>query len=129
MHPPGNPPPPPTGAPPPTAEPPPVADPPPDPLTHWPELQTSPPPHVVHIAPPAPHFIADGVCTHMVPSQQPPQFEGPHVAALTQAPPKQVWLLAHWAHTPASEPHARFELPGVHAPASVTHPGQTNVMH
>jgi len=78
--------------------------------------------------PPAPQFIADGVWTHIVP-QQPPQLAGLHAVAVTHAPAKQLWLLAHWEHTPASEPHARFELPGVHAPASVTHPGQTKAMH
>lgn len=65
----------------------------------------------------------------MVPSQQPPQLAGPHVVAVTQAPPKQVWLLAHCAQTPASEPHARLELPGVQAPASEMQPGQTKLMH
>lgn len=92
-------------------------------------MQTSPPPHETHIVPPEPHFIADGVCTHMVPSQQPPQFEGPHTVAVTHAPAKQVWLLAHCAQSPASEPQARFEFPVVQAPASVTHPGQVKAMH
>lgn len=99
------------------------------PLTHEPDEHTSPPPQVVHIDPPAPHLMADGVCTHVAPSQQPPQFAGEHIGGITHAPATQVWLLAHWAHTPASEPHARFELPGVQAPASVRQPGQVKVMH
>lgn len=88
----GNASPPPTGMPPPVPdEPPPVpALPPPVPLTHEPDMQICVPLQAVHRFPPEPHFMADCVCTHIVPSQQPPQFAGPHVVAVTQAPPKQL---------------------------------------
>lgn len=89
--------PPPTGMPPPVpAEPPPVpALPPAVGLMQLPDMQNWPPAQVVHMLPPEPHFIADGVCTHMVPSQQPPQFAGPQVVAVTQAPLKQLWPAPH----------------------------------
>lgn len=110
--------------------PPPVpALPPPVPLTHEPDMQICEPLQVVHRLPAEPHFMADGVCTHIVPSQQPPQFAGPQVVAVTQAPLKQLWPAPHCWHTPASEPQARFELPGEQMPPSSKHPGQTNVMH
>lgn len=123
--------PPPTGMPPPVPdEPPPVpALPPPVPLTHDPDMHMSVPVQVVQVLPPEPHFIADGVCTHMVPSQQPPQLAGPHVVAVTQAPAKQLWPMPHVWHTPASVPHARFELPGEQMPPSSRQPGQAKVMH
>jgi hypothetical protein len=105
------------------------AAPPPVALVQLPDEQICPPLHIVHTAPPEPHFIALGVCTQVVPSQHPPQLAGPHVVAVTQAPLKQVWVAPHCWHTPASLPHARLEFPGAHTPPSSRQPGQVKATH
>jgi hypothetical protein len=43
----------------------------------------------VHWFPPLPHFEAEGAVTQVFPSQQPLQFAGPQVTAMTHWPLKQ----------------------------------------
>lgn len=59
-------------------------------VSHWRVvvLQTFPAAAQFAHAPPfEPHAVASTPVTHVVPSQQPPQFSGPHVGVPTQRPP------------------------------------------
>lgn len=119
--------PPPSGMPPPV--PPPPAIPPLVAPTQVPDWQVSVPLQAMQALPELPHLLELGTWMQVVPSQHPLQFAGPQVVAVTQLPLKQLWFEPHCWHTPPSPPQARFEFPGVHAPASERHPGQAKVTH
>jgi hypothetical protein len=62
--------------------------------------------------------------TQVSPSQQPPQFAGPQVVALTHFPPKQVWAPGQATQAPPSMPQAVAALPSWQLVSLATQPGQ-----
>jgi hypothetical protein len=68
----------------------------------------------VHAWPCLPHAVASLPMTHFVPSQQPPQFCGPHVGVPSQRPPppgfeRQIWaMIVQLSHAAPLSPHAWF---------------------
>jgi hypothetical protein len=66
----------------------------------------------MHTSPLLPHWVAVVAVTQVAPLQQPLQFAGPQVVALTQPPAKHEVPDGQLRHAPASVPQARSAVPG-----------------
>jgi hypothetical protein len=94
-------------------------------VMHEPKSQTSPSPAQSWQASPAtPHAVEDAPFWHVLPTQHPGQFDGPHVGCVTHAPLEQVAPVPKQSkHCSPPKPHAVCCVPAWHE-LPTQHPGQ-----
>ena len=95
-----------------------------DPFTHW-----LPVAHVWHWLPASPHVLVVVPPKHVLPEQQPEQFDGPHDAFVWHEPTAHCVPGPHEVHAAPPEPHAESFVPGRQRFPSQQPPGQVLALH